>query len=86
MPNGLTSQLTNSVTSKPRGRLPTFTSAAKSIRIIIGTIISQMSSAIGALIWLPEPNSRPRSRAVNPGTSRPRATPATMHRPTHTLR
>src|SRR5512142_2879066 len=29
----------------------------KSILSIIGTIMSQMSTAIGALIWLPEPNS-----------------------------
>jgi len=51
--NGFTSQFTNSVTSRPRGLWPTFRMAAKSTFIIMGTIISQMSTAIGMLIWLP---------------------------------
>ena len=51
--NGLTTQLTNSVTSSPAGRRPTFFTDEKSTFIIIGVIISQIRTAIGALIWLP---------------------------------
>ena len=86
MLNGLTSQLTNSVTSSPVGCRPTRAIEAKSIFIIIGTIISQISTAIGALIWLPAPNSRPRRLEMRPGAFRPRATPATMHRATQRVK
>ena len=49
MEKGFTSQLTSNVTSNPRGRAPTFRIAAKSTFIIIGMIISQISTAIGRL-------------------------------------
>jgi hypothetical protein len=48
--NGLTIQFTSTVTMSPAGRLPTFRTAEKSTFIIIGVIISQMRTAIGALI------------------------------------
>ena len=48
--NGFTSQLMNSVTSSPAGRLPTSFTDEKSTFIIIGVIISQIRTAIGALI------------------------------------
>ena len=76
--NGFTSQLTNSVTSSPRGRCPTPRMAPKSTFIIIGTIMSQMRTAIGTLTWLPSPNSMPRSAAVAPGRPLPSTTPPTM--------
>jgi hypothetical protein len=56
------------------------------MRIIMGTIMSQMSTAMGALIWLPETNSSPRSWPTKPVALWPRATPATMHRATQRLR
>jgi len=59
--NGFTSQLTNSVTSNPRGRFPTFLMEAKSTFIIMGMIINQIRIAMGTLIWLPAPNSSRRS-------------------------
>jgi hypothetical protein len=64
--NGFTSQFTKSVTNRPRGRRPRREWRAKSTFIIIGVIISQMRTAIGTLIWLPSPNSMPRSAAMNP--------------------
>ena len=70
--NGLTTQLTNSVTSSPAGRRPTFLTDEKSTFIIIGVIISQISTAIGALIWLPLPNSMPRRPATAAGSSLPK--------------
>jgi hypothetical protein len=83
--NGLTSQLTKSVTNSPRGRRPTSRIAPKSTFIIIGVIISQMSTAIGMLIWLPSPNSRP--QAVHQGRGCfPMRTPTIMQSPTHRLR
>ena len=48
--NGFTSQFTNSVTNRPRGRRPTLRIDPKSTFIIIGVIISQMRIAIGTLI------------------------------------
>ena len=54
--NGLTNQLMKSVTSNPVGRLPTLRTEEKSTFIIIGVIMSQIRTAIGALIWLPLPN------------------------------
>ena len=48
--NGFTTQLMNSVTSRPVGRRPTFLTEEKSTFIIIGVIMSQMRTAIGALI------------------------------------
>ena len=84
--NGFTSQFTNSVTSSPRGRLPTLRMEVKSTFIIIGMIISQISTAIGTLIWLPEPNSMRRKASTTPGSSLPSRTPTTMQRPTHRLR
>ncbi len=86
MENGLTTQLMNSVTSRPAGRRPTFFTEEKSTFIIIGVIMSQISTAIGALIWLPLPNSMPRRPAMAAGISLPRTTPATMQSATHTDR
>ena len=85
MENGLTSQFTNSVTSSPRGLRATLRIAPKSTFIIMGTIISQISTAMGTLTWLPRPNSMPaqplhqtavqfsRARARPPCTARPTA-------------
>ena len=56
-------QFTRRVTRSPAGRLPTFFTAEKSTFIIIGVIMSQMRKAIGAFIWLPSPNSMPRSKS-----------------------
>ncbi len=47
--NGLTAQLMNKVTPMPRQCSRTWPSAAKSILISIGTIISQISTATGRL-------------------------------------
>ena len=44
---GFTSQLTASVTARPAGLRPTLRMEAKSTFIIIGVIISQISTAIG---------------------------------------
>ncbi len=84
--NGFTSQLTNSVTSRPRGRRPTLRMAPKSTFIIMGTIISQISTAMGTLTWLPVPNSIRRSAAVAPGSALPMATPPSIASATHTDR
>src|SRR5271157_5433773 len=83
MENGFTSQFTISVTSSPAGFFPTLRMAVKSTFIIMGVIMSQIRTAMGALIWLPWPNSRPRSAWTTAGTSFPKATPATMQRTTH---
>lgn len=48
--------------------------------------MSQISSAIGMLIWLFLPNSRPRSTSMTAGKAFPSITPATMHRTTQTGR
>ena len=48
--NGFTIQFTSSVTRSPAGRLPTLRTAEKSTFIIIGVIISQIRTAIGAFI------------------------------------
>ena len=65
----------NSVTSNPAGFRPTLRTEEKSTFIIIGVIMSQISTAIGALIWLPAPNSMPRRLATAAGRSLPRSTP-----------
>lgn len=75
-----------SVMTSPRGRRPTSRIDAKSTFIIMGVIISQMSRAIGTLIWLPSPNSRRRRPSVSAGTALPSSTPVIMHRPTQRLR
>ena len=49
--NGLTPQLMNKVTPMPRQCSLTWASAAKSIFISIGMIISQISTATGRLTW-----------------------------------
>jgi hypothetical protein len=76
--NGLTSQLMNSVTKRPRGRFPTSRIAAKSTFIIMGMIISQMRTAIGMLIWLLLPNSNRRNPSMRTGSSLPKSTPTIM--------
>jgi hypothetical protein len=82
MENGFTSQFTMSVTTSPAGFLPTLRMAVKSTFIIMGVIMSQIRTAMGTLIWLPWPNSRPRRALDQEGTSFPRATPAS-HRSRH---
>ena len=86
MENGLTIQLTNSVTSTPLGFLPTARIAMKSTFIIMGMIISQMNTAMGRLIWLPVPNSRARKSPTRAGANFPSATPANMQSATHRLK
>ncbi len=83
---GFTSQFTNSVTRSPRGRRPTFRTAVKSTFIIIGMIMSQIRTAIGTLIWLPDPNSIFRRASTRPGRVLPSTTPTIMQSPTHTVR
>jgi len=41
---------------------------------------------MGALIWLPGPNSSSRSAPVNPGSSLPSPTPTSVQIATHRLR
>src|SRR5271157_3328301 len=86
MENGFTSQFTIRVITSPAGFLPTLRMAVKSTFIIMGVIMSQIRTAMGALIWLPSPNSRPRRAWTTAGTSFPRATPATMHPATQRVR
>ncbi len=86
MENGFTSQLTASVTKSPAGFRPTLRMAPKSTFIIMGVIISQISAAMGTLIWLPRPNSRPRTRATARGSIRPASTPTTIESATQSER
>jgi len=72
-----------SVTSSPAGRRPTFLSEEKSTYIIIGVIMSQIRTAMGALIWLPLPNSRERTPATAEGSNSPKPIPATIQSATH---
>jgi hypothetical protein len=83
MENGLTSQLTPSVTATPRQCRRTIPSAAKSIFISMGMIISQTSPATGRLIWA---TSRPATTAKAGANPWPSATPATMHSRTQRVR
>ena len=75
MENGFTSQFTISVTTRPAGFLPTLRMAVKSTFIIMGVIMSQMRTAMGALIWLPWPNSRPRRAWTSDGSELPEGHP-----------
>ena len=59
---------------------------AKSTFIIMGIIISQMSTAMGTLTWLPRPNYMERSRLTEAGIHLPTARPASMHSPTQSVR
>jgi hypothetical protein len=86
MEKGFTTQLMKSVTSKPAGRLPTFRTEEKSTFIIMGVIMSQISTAMGTLIWLPFPNSIPRRPAIAAGSNLPRTTPAPMQSATQAER
>ena len=47
-----TTQLTSSVTRSPAGLRPTLSTEEKSTFIIIGVIMSQISTAIGTLVRL----------------------------------
>ena len=69
--NGFTSQFTNSVTNRPRGRRPTLRIDPKSTFIIIGVIISQMRIAIGTLIWLPRAELEASQRPHQPRHGQP---------------
>src|SRR5262249_28766231 len=86
MENGFTTQLTNRVTTNPFGFRPTFSTDAKSTFIIIGMIMSQMRMAIGALMWLPSPNSIVLKVWTTLGAHVPNATPATIQSPTQMVR
>src|SRR6185503_2070585 len=68
---------------KPREKCRT---EAKSTLIIIGTILSQIRTAMGILIWLAVPNSRFRNNGTRCGAHFTNATPATMQRPTQMVR
>jgi hypothetical protein len=85
MENGFTSQFTNSVTTSPAGFRPTLRMAVKSTFIIMGVIMSQIRTAMGALIWLPWPNSRPR-RACHGGHKLPEGNPRHHAQATHRVR
>ncbi len=86
MENGFTSQLMKRVINNPRGRWPTRRTAAKSTFIIIGMIMSQMSRAMGPLIWLPSPISSRRKKSINPRESLPTARPRAMQIVTRNVR
>ena len=80
-------QLTSSVTSNPAGRRPTFFTDEKSTFIIIGVIISQIRTAMGALIWLPLPELNAAQARDEPGQQFTKQRyPATMQSATHTER
>ena len=81
--NGFTAQLMNSVTPTPRQCSRTWPSAPKSIFSSIGMIISQTRPATGRLT---RAISAPAMTANTPGKRCPSATPATMHRATHSDR
>ncbi len=83
MENGLTAQLTSSVTPMPRQCRRTSPSAAKSIFISIGTIMSQISTATGRLT---RAISCSPIAAKRPGSQCPSAMPTTMHAATQTVR
>ena len=73
----------NSVTPMPRQCRRTAPMAAKSTRISIGTIISQISPATGRLTCA---SSAAPTAWKKPGKTSPSATPATMQSPTHRVR
>jgi hypothetical protein len=79
----LTAQFTNSVTPMPRQCALTWCSAPKSTFSSIGMIITQISRPTGRLTWAT--SMRPMA-CTGPGSSWPRAMPATMHSATQTLR
>jgi hypothetical protein len=81
--NGLTSQLTASVTPMPRTWSRTWPNAPKSIFSSIGTIITQISTPTGRLT---RANSMRPIACTGAGNTCPRAMPATMHSATHTVR
>ena len=81
--NGLTAQLTNSVTPMPRQCCLTCDSAAKSTFSSIGMIITQMSRPTGRLTCAT--SMRPMDWK-GPGNHWPSAMPTTMHRNTQTVR
>ena len=81
--NGFTAQLMNRVTPTPRQCWRTSPSAPKSIFSSIGMIISQTSPATGRLT---RAISALAIVAKSPGRMCPSATPATMHRATHSER
>ena len=83
MENGFTSQFTKTVTAMPRAWRRTCPSAEKSMRISIGTIITQMSRPTGRFTCAT--CSAPR-RATAPGHAWPSATPTAMQATTHAVR
>ena len=83
MENGLIAQLTSRVTAMPAFCWRTSCSAAKSIFISMGMIITQISRPTGRLTCAT--SSAPMAWAAS-GTTRPSTVPATMHRNTHSVR
>jgi hypothetical protein len=83
MLNGLTSQLMPTVTAMPRHCSATLCNAPKSTLSSIGTIISQISTAIGILTSATV--IRP-SAWNGAGKSRPSTIPAMMQSATHTVK
>ncbi len=81
--NGLTAQLTNSVTPMPRQCSRTPPSAPKSIFSSIGTIISQTRAATGRFTLA---ISAAATAAKAPGTRWPSPMPTAMHSATQSER
>ena len=81
--NGFTAQLMNKVTPTPRQCSRTWPSAPKSIFSSIGMIINHTNPATGRLT---RATSAAAMVANSPGNRCPSATPATMHRATHSDR
>ncbi len=81
--NGLTSQLTASVTPMPRHWLWTCASAPKSIFSSIGMIMTQISRPTGRLT---RATSSLATASNTAGKPRPSAMPSPMHKTTHSVR
>ena len=83
MVKGLISQLITSVMTKPFGRWPTTLSEPKSMAIIMGYTMAQMSTAT---MRLTEAYSMDASVLNSPGMRLPKASPARMHSATQSVR
>ena len=81
--NGLTSQLTPTVTAMPRQCSRTWPSAPRSMRSSMGTIISQISAATGRLTCATSAAAMALTAA---GRAWPNPIPASMHSATQTDR
>ena len=88
MVKGLTAQFMKSVSPTGLTLLPALTTSAKSIFTMIGYIMKNRQIAIGIdTTGAPFTDMASSSNVfASSGASLPRATPPTMHRPTHTVR